>query len=174
MPLKQVDRFCLTWRTGFAGLSLGLVLFAGSVSAGVVGEPNIVYANLSDVQDKAVDAALKAAINSPKPECWVKGAGLIYMKKPPPGMTTELIGRALLRGSQSAKRSLSKALLSFRDDDVSGFDGVVAYTDKPLPRFVSMTAKTLAIHSQHIADVRNIKDVELAFCAVKPDVVRSP
>jgi hypothetical protein len=37
-----------------------------------------------------------------------------------------------------------------------------------------MTAKTLTVSSQTIADVHNAKDVELAFCAVKPDVVRSP
>jgi len=170
--MTHVDRDGLIWRTGFACLSL--IFFAGSISAGVVIEPNIVYANLSDSQSKTIDSALKSAINSAKPECWVKSAGLIYMKRRPPGITDELIRRALLQSSPSAKRSLSMALLSYRDDEVSGFDGVVAYADKPVPRFVSMTAKTLAITSQQIADVRNSKDVELAFCAVKPDVVRSP
>ncbi len=57
----------------------------------MVNEPNIVYANLSDAQDTAVDSALEQVINSANPECWVKGAGLIYMKKRPPGITDELL-----------------------------------------------------------------------------------
>lgn len=172
--MTRVDCSGLIWRIGVVCLSLSLIFFAASVSAGMVNEPNIVYANLSEAQDRAVDSALKQAINSANPECWVKGAGLIYMKKRPPGITDELIKRALFQGRLSAKRGLSKALLSYRDDEVSGFDGVVIYADKPVPRFVSMTAKTLAVNSQQIADAHNRNDIELAFCAIKPDVVRAP
>ncbi len=118
--------------------------------------------------------ALKAAINSANPACWVRGGGLIYMKKRPRGMDDTLIKRAVLQGKLAAKKGLSKALLTYHDDEVNGFDGVVVYVNRPSPRFASMTAKSLAIGSQTVADVHNAKDVELAFCAVKPDVVRAP
>lgn len=172
--MTHVDRESLMARTGIACLSLGLIFYTETALAGIAGEPNIVYANLSADRDSTVDSALKSAVNSAKPECWMKGAGLIYMKKRPPGVTDTLIKRAVLQGGLQAKRSLSKVLLSYKDDEVSGFDGVIVYADKPAPRFISMTVKTLVINSQQIADVRNGKDVELAFCAVKPDVVRAP
>lgn len=172
--MTRVDQNGSVGGTGYACLVLALVLFASGASAGVVIEPNIVYANLSDAPDEAVDLALKGSINAVHPECWVKGGGLIYMKKRPPGVDDKLIRRAVLQGRLSAKRSLSNALLSSRDDEVNGLDGVVVYVDRPSPRLASMTAKTLTVDSQNIADVRNAKDVELAFCAVKPDVVPSP
>ncbi len=172
--MTRVDRDGLLLSAGCVCLSIYLGFFSCSAFAGVAVEPNIVYANLSVSSDKSVDAVLKGVINSTNPECWVKGGGVVYMRKRPAGIDDKMIKRAVLQGRLSAKRVLSNALLSYRDGDVDGLDGVVVYTDKPVPRLASMTAKTLNVGSQKIADVKNAKDVELAFCAVKPDVVRAP
>ncbi len=147
---------------------------AHTAKAGMLIEPNIIFADLSIPKSPIVADGLRLMIKSAQPECWEKGGGLIYLKGRPPSVSDKLIKQVILLRSQPAKRSLSAALLNYKDNDVAGFDGVIAYVNDPAPRFISFTAKTLKISSQVISNLALTKDLELAFCAVKPDIVRAP
>jgi hypothetical protein len=96
------------------------------------------------------------------------------MRKRPQGITNDLLYDAIVQEKKDKQRVLGRLLLSYKDDDVSGFDGAVIYVDLPVKKLISFNAKKRIIKSQEISDITNSKDVELSFCAVKPEIVRLP
>lgn len=157
-----------------AQLTLALFFATPSAFAGLISEVNVVYADLGKSKNSYIEASLRGAISSKSPECWNKGEGFIYMKKRPPGITNDLLYDAIVQGKKDRQRLLEKLLLSYKDDDASGFDGAVIYVDSPSKRFISFNARKRTIKSQEISDISNAKDIELSFCSVKPEIVRLP
>jgi hypothetical protein len=170
--LLQPDKRC-------AGIILQLLLlfYFGAPTACVAGyvpEANVVYADLSSPSSPGVEEKLRDSVNSDMPACWKRGEGLIYMYKRPKGITNALLFSALLKRSSADQAKLNDLLVSYVDQEVSGFDGVVVYVNAPAPRFISFNAKTKGLRATNISNVNLRRDVELAFCSLKPDIVTLP
>ncbi len=156
--------------TALLALALALAAPAGVTRAGLPGGPYVVWVNFGTKNPSAADDAIRAALDSDEPgkPCWNTDA-LLYMRKRPPGVTDELVRRALLGHDAKARASL-RALLKKPFDEVPAFDGVIAYTDAVVPTLVSMDARG-QLHSEPIAASASGEAAWLpAFCDVLPPI----
>jgi hypothetical protein len=149
------------------------ILLASSVSfAGANLETNLVYADLGEPRSPAVAENIRQMVVQDDPKCWNKGQGKIYIKERPSGITDELLTSAILANNLQSKKKLSELLLWNKSTKADGFDGAIVYVNKPFPRFVSFTAKTLLVTWDAIGDIQSASSVEKSFCVIKPDIVR--
>jgi hypothetical protein len=155
-------------RTCLALPLLGLPLAA---PAGAVFGPYVVWMNLAEGSAAAaVDSAMREVFADPRP-CWREGA-LFYVDTRPQAITPALVRRALLQRDAQAQHRL-RAELNKPFGEVSSFDGLVAYTDRPRPRLVS-----LAVGGRLKSETLRSRSGEMAwaatFCNVLPPISRRP
>ena len=154
-----------------AAVALGLAAAPGPAGAGLAGGPFIVWVNLGTKDAPAADDAMRSALAGVTPDapCWTTDA-LLYMRKRPPGITDDLVRRALLRHDAQAQSSL-RALLRKPFDEVPAFDGVIAYTDGggTAPTLVSMSARG-RVKSEAIASPTGEAAWLPTFCNVLPPI----
>jgi hypothetical protein len=155
---------------GIAALAL-LGLLPLAASAGIAGGPYIVWVNLASDDPSTADDAIRAAVDSEDKQCWSDDA-LLYMRLRPPGITDDLVRRALVRKDPAAQRSL-RARLKQPFDTVPAFDGIVAYLDNGPPRLVSLSARGAIRTDAVIAGGGEPTWLE-TFCHVLPPVAHAP
>jgi hypothetical protein len=151
-----------------AGIGL---LGAGGAAAGSVEGPYIVWMNLGGVQGQRADDQIKAFVNGEQRLCWEEGA-LLYMRQRPPGITPALVRRALQQGEPAAQGRL-RHLLRQPFDDLPGFDGVVAYSDRGAPRLMSLGMRG-PVRSERVLSATGEEAWGATFCRILPPVSRRP
>ncbi len=167
--MKPLHRLRRPHALALAAIAFGLAATPGHAGAGLAGGPFIVWVNLGTKDAPAADDAMRAALAGVTPDapCWTTDA-LLYMRKRPPGITDELVRRALLRHDANAQASL-RVLLKKPFDEVPAFDGVVAYTDGEAPTLVSMSARG-RVKSEAIASPTGEAAWLPTFCNVLPPI----
>lgn len=151
------------------------LLLAGTclepAQAGSVEGPYLVWMNLGGAQHAQADESVREFINGPQRLCWPDDA-LLYMRKRPAGITTELVRRALLKNEAHAQRTLRR-VLRHPYDQVPGFDGVVAYVPLPEPRLVGLGMQG-ALKSHPLRSATGELAWGPVFCQVMPPISRQP
>jgi hypothetical protein len=141
--------------------------FAGSVEG-----PHLVWVNLTSSAKElnSVDSRLKNFLNNQDKFCWDDGL-LVFMKNKPRQMTHKLVMSAVVKRQGASIKKINEILKTPFDEAVSGFDGIVVYTDKPKPMLYSITTGKMKIISD---SVDRPEHLEGAFCNVIPPIVRKP
>lgn len=141
--------------------------------AGSVEGPYLVWLNLASPNGKSAEAdrQIETFVNGAERLCWPQGA-LLFMRTRPPGVTARLVRRALEHRDPAAQRRL-RALLRKPFADVSGFDGVVAYSERGAP---SLLALPMAgrVRSEAVRGATGEDAWGATFCRVMPPVSRRP
>ena len=161
----------------FLATLVALVLFIQGprfANAGQIQFPNIVFVNLDSQRNPNFTNLFKKVVNDESNRCWSGSSALIYISKRPSRITNELVRQALLKNDANAKRSLGKILISYSDEEVRGFDGLIAFVGEPNPRLISLTSGRTRLESFALFNTDNTTGLEDAFCAVIPQVVRKP
>lgn len=151
---------------------LMLALYGAAAYAGYISLPSLVFVNLDERNRPDINEYLRRIINS-GPKCWNGNSTLFYMKRRPPALTNQLVARAVA-DNRSALSKLSKILLTYRDEEINGFDGLIVFSSTPEPRLIGISAGPHPMESFALASTSNQDDVEDAFCAVMPPVIRRP
>ncbi len=147
-------------------------MFVGSpLRAGSVEGPYLVWVNLAASDPGHADARIKDFVNGEQRLCWPDGA-LLFMRARPPGITTALVRRALAAEDPAAQRRL-RALLRRPFGEVSGLDGVVAYSDRPVPRLIGLPM-TGRVRAEPVRSATGEDAWGATFCRVMPPISRLP
>lgn len=146
-------------------------LYTADLFAGIIPVPNLVFINLDEQNYANLNVVMRNVVNN-IPGCWNGNEALFYMRKRPLGMTNDL-AKKIINGDQKAWRKASKVLLGYKDQEVKGFDGLVVFSSRPKPMFYGISVGNSGVTSADLGGLSE-KEVETAFCAVMPPVVREP
>ena len=152
----------------------GLLMLAGSASrAGSVEGPYLVWVNLAPPHARHPDAddRIKAFVDGDDRLCWPEGA-LLFMRARPPGVTGALVRLALEQREPAAQQRL-RALLRKPFEDVSAFDGVVAYSERGAPSLLALPM-TGRVRSEALRSATGEDAWGATFCHVMPSISRLP
>jgi hypothetical protein len=138
----------------------------------VIDGPFVIWVNLSQ-QPSPVDHKIRSFLNSGKARCWPEEA-LIFMVSKPKAITPDLVNRALIKRETAAIRRLNVLMKRPYGEAHDGFDGIVAYHDKPSAIMYSLTTGHRKIEESKIDLALDPDDVEGSFCAVVPEISRGP
>jgi len=150
------------------GLACVLVLTGSPLRAGSVEGPYLVWLNLAADAGHA-DAQIQGFVNGEQRLCWPDGA-LLYMRERPPGITTALVRRALEARDPAAQQRL-RTLLRRPFGEVSGFDGVVAYSARPVPRLIGLPMAG-RLRAEPLRSATGEDAWGASFCRVMPPISR--
>jgi hypothetical protein len=157
-------------------LCMGVLFALLSLKAysGQISYPNLVFVSLDQKNGAEFTRLFKEIVNAPNPKCWNGTSALIYVSTRPKNLTDDLVRKAVIKHDPKAIKLIGSILLSYKDDEVRGFDGLVALVDDSGPRLISITAGRTRVRSFALFNTDNVHDIEDAFCAVIPPVVRKP
>lgn len=132
-----------------------------------------------EITKKISDFANGDRIDSACKINWSNNDSILYVETRPLGVTDELIRKVFFEKDKASFLKLSHALRSFRDVDANvrhGLDGVVFYSGGNFPRMMSFTTgkKRIKVHPVELKASSAATDIEDAFCAVLPPIVRAP
>lgn len=148
-----------------------LALSTGSAIAGMTSGLYVVWFDLGG--SNSIEKILVASTNNTRDDCRPNGA-ILFIHKKPKALTEPLIRSGLIDKSPEAIRKIDKALKASFMEFHDGLDGVVAYTNRPTPRFVSLDRDDRMPSTSLIKDINNPRSVLDAFCLATPVVKRSP
>jgi len=161
-----------------------LFLLSTTSFAGFRDDHFVAWVNLGGVDDQEITRKIDDFANSDRIDLvcdinWKNNDSILYVKTRPAGITDELVRKVFLKRDESSFLKLSNALRSFRDVDANvrhGLDGVVVYSGGRAPRMMSFTTgeRRIKTRSIELKSSSETKDVEDAFCAVLPPIVRAP
>ena len=152
----------------------GLLTLACCVShAGSVDGPYLVWVNLAPPHARHADAdsRIEAFVDGSDRLCWPNGA-LLFIRARPPGVTAALVRRALEDRAPAAQQRL-RTLLRRPFEDVSGFDGVVAYSERGAPSLLALPM-TGPVRSEALRSATGEDAWGATFCHVMPPISRLP
>lgn len=146
------------------------VLFHSSAMAGFAGGPYAIFMNLSN--NEKMDRVIADQFDE-RERCSYLDA-ILFMREGPIGITKPLVRNALINKDKQSIKFLNYLLRKPHQDLIEGFDGVIAYTELPSPRFIRLST------GDPITATRNIKlpvtndSVWKAFCVLMPQIRRNP
>ncbi len=154
-------------------LALTLLFSQAGAIAGSVDGPYVVWVNLAKQPD-AADKQIRRYVNSDDTLCWNSQA-ILFMRDKPIKITPALVTNAILKKDQKAIRQLSTILAQPHGNEAKGgFDGIVAYTDKPAPTIYSLRTGHRQIKRIKLDLQTEPRDLEFSFCSVLPPISRKP
>ena len=157
-------------RIAAAALATAIALgLAPAPAAAIVAPPTsgpfIVWVNFGLHDRDKVDIAIGNVLDGAEHPCWGNDA-LIYVHKRPPGMTDELVDRALYKHDTDAQRQL--VLLMRRPfDDAPAFDLIVGYSDIGKTELTGMSSIG-TIKSADAGAAHDEAGLRRALCGVMP------
>jgi len=164
-----------------AALTLALLLAGGPLRAGSVEGPYLVWVNLAIAdgrhaahaadQAEGADAQIRAFVNGAQRLCWPDGA-LLYMRERPAGITTALVRQALEARDPAAQQRL-RTLLRRPFGEVPGFDGLVAFSNRPVPRLIGLPMAG-RLRAEPLRSATGEDAWGASFCRVMPPISRRP
>lgn len=160
-------------RRKISALATGILLqiYSCTCMSGSVDGPYVLWLNISNDPTVSIDAKVRAYLNSGDDLCWNANARM-YMRKRPPDLTASLATQALIQKSRSAQQKL-KYILHAPFDQAPEFDGIIIFSDKPSPRFISLSARGNR-KEEPISDISNNEAIKASLCVVMPSVQRLP
>lgn len=109
----------------------GILSFSRQAAGGSTDGPFVIWSNLGAADTRIVNDKVKEYLLSGDNFCWQKGSSLMYMTKRSADITDDLIRKSLIVKNKVAINELNKRLLNYEHSHAwSGFDGVIAYTDR--------------------------------------------
>lgn len=152
-------------------IALALVLASSPLRAGSVEGPYLVWVNLAAADAGQADAQIEGFVNGEQRLCWPDGA-LLYMRERPPGITTALVRRALEARDPAAQQRL-RTVLRRPFGEVPGFDGLVAYSNRPVPRLIGLPMVG-RLRAEPLRSATGEDAWGASFCRVMPPISRQP
>ncbi len=152
-----------------------IIFFAGilinySATAGFAGGPYTIWVNLSG--NNEMDRIIGEQFDE-RGRCTYPDA-ILFMRERPSKITNSLVNNALINQDRKSIKLLGSLMRKPFQDLDDGFDGVIAYTDSPSPRFVRLSTGDPITAEKIIKSTRSYDSIWSAFCILMPQISRKP
>lgn len=153
-----------------------IIIFATSITinstaiAGFSGGPYAIWVNLSG--NAEMDRIIGDQFDE-RGRCMYPDA-ILFMRDRPRKITNSLVKKALINQDKKSIKLLSSLMHKPYQDLDKGFDGVIAYTDLPSPRFIRLSTGDPITAEKYVKLPTAEDSIWSAFCILMPQISRNP